>query len=287
MPSLVCECDVVRVLYSCLKGRYKAVKEGEMMKCGILALQQCPLSSVTGPMEILSLANSLAPKQKRFNIRILSEEKSEVSALGGLNLQTHGSLDNEQDYRQALDLVIVGAIGHPAQRAEPVDRATLNWLKHQHQQGAMVVSICTGAFVLAEAGLLDNKQATTHWACQELFKQRFPAVKLDANAMITQDGQIACSGGASAFQDMSIYIIRQFLGAPIARHCAKSVLIDLDRHSQLQYRQAQYRQLQESSTVDQLGHNDQLILKVQDWLESHVHESFTLVDLAEQINLSL
>lgn len=246
------------------------------MKCHILALDHCPLSSVTGPMEILSLANSLVPKKHGFDIRILSEHRSGLTAMGGLNLQTHGALDDTNDYKEVADLVIVGAIGHPARRKQPTSVTTLNWLKYQYEHGAQVVSICTGAFVLAESGLLDGQPATTHWACQSLFKQRFPKVQLNADAMITQGDRLACSGGASAFQDMSIFLIRQYLGASIARQCAKSVLVDLDRHSQLQY----------SDSNVKAKHSDALIQQVQNWLSDHAQSQFTLADLAAKVNLS-
>lgn len=246
------------------------------MKCRILALDHCPLSSVTGPMEILSLANSMVPRAQRFDIRILAEQRSEVMAMGGLSLQTHGAINDANEFKEVSDLVIVGAIGHPAHRQQSTSDTTLRWLKYQYEHGAQVVSICTGAFVLAESGLLNDKHATTHWACQSLFKQRFPQVLLNADAMITQSDRLACSGGASAFQDMSIFLIRQYLGAEVARQCAKSVLVDLDRHSQLQY----------SDSSIKAQHSDGLIQQIQSWLSEHAQSQFTLADLAAQVNLS-
>ncbi len=242
------------------------------MKCILLLLDNSPITSVTGPMEIFSLANSLVVREQRMEIELISHSGDSVPCLGGLNLTVHGALDVKQE----ADLIIVGAIGHPSARPEKIDDEILQWLRDMHAQGCKVASICTGAFVLAASGLLDGMQATTHWQCASLFRQRFPKVILRAEAMITQQDGLYCSGGASAYQDMSIHLIKEVFGESIAQQCAKSILFDSDRQGQLQY----------SSFQPDRQHTDKLIHDLQDWLEKHVSQTFSMVTLAEKVHLS-
>ena len=242
------------------------------MKCVLVMLDKSPITSITGLMEILSLANSLVKSDKRLELTLVSLDGNPVSCLGGLTLSVHGKLE---DLSQA-DLVVIGAIGHPASRLEEFDSGLLNWLNARHHEGSKIASICTGAFVLAASGLLNGLQATTHWQCASLFRQRYPEVHLRSDEMITQQERLYCSAGASAYQDMGIYLVRDLFGAAIAQQCAKTILIDSDRLSQAQY--AEFKPSRQ--------HNDALIHTLQDWLELHLIDDFTIVDLAKKIHLS-
>jgi transcriptional regulator GlxA family with amidase domain len=242
------------------------------MNCTLLALDGCPLSSVSGPMEIFSLANSLVPADNRMSIRIVSEFASPVNCVGGVQVMAHCSLDDVEH----TDLLILGAIGQPTQHTEAFNAKTLSWIQRQYKQGAQVVSICSGAFLLAATGLLDGREATTHWACEQLFRERYPKVHLKSDQMITQDGALCCSGGASAYQDMALFLVRQYYGDQIAHQCAKAVLIDLDRHTQQQY--ASFRPSRQ--------HQDSVVNILQDWLKFHATESFSIAYLAEKASLS-
>lgn len=242
-----------------------------MKRCVILALDNSPLSSISGPMEILLLACRLA-EAKDWRIEIVAENRQQVPGSGGVSLTAHHCIN---DIKQA-DVLIVGAIGDPRMRPEGIATKTLQWIQALQRQGSQLVSICTGAYVLACAGVLRGKRATSHWAVIDWLAQQFPDCDWQPGAMLTQDGQVACSGGASAYQDMSLLLVRQYFGEAIARQVAKTALIDLDRHSQLQY----------ASFVPQRQHQDHLIHQVQDWLQHHGCEQFTQQDLAELIHLS-
>jgi len=241
--------------------------------CLILALDGSPLTSVSGPLEILGLANRQAGAEHRLQLRVVAESAASIEGAGGLTLSSHSQLSEEQ---RPADLIIIAAIGHPQQRTEPIAAQTLEWLRDQHQQGAEIATICTGAFVLAETGLLNGHRATTHWACDGLFRQRFPDIELHCEEMITESERLLCSGGASAFQDMSLHLVRRYMGEAIARQCARSLLVDLDRHSQLRYQ----------SFVPGRQHNDALVHQLQDWLGANFARECTLPELAKQVHLS-
>jgi len=242
------------------------------MKCILVMLDKSPITSITGPMEAISLANSLVKAEQRLELVLVSLDGKAVSCLGGLTLSVHGKLE---DQKQA-DLVIIGAIGHPALRQEAFDTSLLKWLNARHHEGSKIASICTGAFVLAASGLLNGLQATTHWQCAALFRQRYPEVLLRSCEMVTQQERLYCSAGASAYHDISIHLIRDFFGASVAQQCAKMILIDADRLSQSQY----------ASFKPDRQHHDDVIHTLQDWLHLHFHNNFTIVDLAKQVHLS-
>ena len=242
------------------------------MKCVLLMLDNSPITSITGPMEILSLANSLVKPEQRLDLTLVSLTGEPVACLGGLQLSVHGKLEDQGQ----VDLIIIGAIGHPAMRPDAFDHNILEWLRARHSEGSKIASICTGAFVLAATGLLNGKQATTHWQCASLFSQRYPEVLLRSEKMITQQDDLYCSAGASAYQDMSVYLIREFFDAAIAQLCAKAILIDSDRDSQAQY----------ASFLPSRQHNDEVIHQLQDWLCSHFTDDFSIIDLAQRVHLS-
>ena len=252
------------------------------MKCILLLLENSPVTSVSGPMEIFSLANSFVAPEKRMELQLVSPTGAAVPCLGGLTLSVHGGLTTALDSDltpldlTAPNLVIIGAIGSPDARPVDFDPRVLAWLRLQHKQGSKIASICTGAFVLAASGLLDGLPATTHWQCAALFQQRFPKVQLCSDEMITEQDGLYCSGGASAYQDMSIYLVQSFFGDAVAQKCAKLLLFDADRYSQTQY--ASFRPYRK--------HVDDVIHGLQDWLDQHYSLNVSMVDLAKKIHLS-
>ena len=133
------------------------------------------------------------------------------------------------------DLVIIPTIGGPIDVVLAGNAELIDWLSAFRSSGSSqvrVASNCTGAFMLAEAGLLDGRQATTHWGFSHQFRQRFPAVNLQPDKLVTVDGDIACAGGGMAWWDLGIYLVERYAGAQVARELAKAFVIDAGRTSQ-------------------------------------------------------
>ena len=198
-------------------------------------------------------------------------EELEVECASGLLVRN--SLIVEQVIE--TNVVIIGAIGRPNGHID-VKPSTLAWLRRQYDQGALLVSICTGAFVLAATGLLDGKKATTHWACENEFKALYPKVKLHISDMFTEDSFLYCSAGASAYQDMSLRLVSKFFGDDIARLCSKAVLFDQDRSGQQRY----------SSFTPKREHKDELIHSIQNWLDDNFTKRFQITVLSEKACMS-
>ena len=146
------------------------------------------------------------------------------------------------------------------------------WLRHQHQQGTLLCSVCAGAFWLAEAGLLNNRAATTHWALADKFRARFSAVQLDADKILIDDGDIITAGGIMAWTDLGLRLVSRFLGPSLMLYLARYFLVDPGGREQRFY----------SLFSPSLKHGDSAVLKVQHWLQAHYHETVTVSQMAQQ-----
>ncbi|WP_420587304.1 GlxA family transcriptional regulator [Ruegeria sp.] len=177
---------------------------------------------------------------------------------------------------RSLDTVILPpSLGsRPEARQE---EALANWVLHHHQQGALVCSVCAGAFPLAASGLLDGRQATTHWALSEEFETRFPKVHLQSERLLVDDGDIITAGGLMAWTDLGLSLIARFMGPSAMLDVARFFLIDPGERAQSFY----------SSFLPKLGHGDTAILRVQHWVQEHYPDPIAVSEMAGKARLEL
>jgi transcriptional regulator GlxA family with amidase domain len=149
------------------------------------------------------------------------------------------------------------------------------WTLDRHREGTLLCSVCAGAFLLAETGLLAGRVATTHWALAARFAERFPEVKLDTNKLVIDDGDIVTAGGLMAWVDLGLKLIDRFIGPAIMLATARMFLVDPGGREQRFYR----------SFVPHLTHGDAVILKVQHWLQAKNGEKITLSLMAAEAGL--
>jgi transcriptional regulator GlxA family with amidase domain len=148
----------------------------------------------------------------------------------------------------------------------------LDALRRAHARGARLASICTGAFLLAEAGLLDGRRATTHWAHVDRFLERFPDVDLDPNVLYVEDGTIFTSAGTASGIDLCLHLVRRDLGSDVATAIARRMVVPPHRDGgQAQYVDAPIPRCD----IDSLG-------PLLDWALAHLDQPLTLDDLARQ-----
>lgn len=152
----------------------------------------------------------------------------------------------------------------------------VRWVKSQHAAGTIVCSVCAGAFVLGEAGLLDGRTATTHWTHSEIFTQRFPKVQVDIDKLIINDGDIITAGGMMAWVDLGLNLIERFISPAIMVATARYFLVDAAGREQRFY----------SSFSPRMHHGDGAIVKVQRWLQTHQVENLTVRAMASCVRLS-
>ncbi len=153
----------------------------------------------------------------------------------------------------------------------------MQWLRLQHAKGIILCSVCTGAFLLAEAGLLDNRCCTTHWKYAERFKERYPGIRLLDNRLFVKDGTIYSSAGVSSGIDLSLFLIEEVWGAYFASQIAKEVVIYFRRTAD---------DPQLSIFTQYRNHLDNRVHQVQDLLSHGLSHKFSLIELSEKVNMS-
>jgi transcriptional regulator GlxA family with amidase domain len=241
-----------------------------MKKVSILALHSAMAGSVMGPMDIFSqvgvswnyiFGQDAAPF---FDVKIVSMDGQPVTCFNSLVIQPHQSAHDVD----TTDLIIVAAFANVERVIQSCQDAA-NWLKGQHAKGATIASVCLGSFLLAETGLLNGKSATTHWGYAHSFQRRYPQVRLKPEQIITDEGDLLCSGTYGSYIDLSFYLIDRYCGRTKALESSKCMLHDRDRTSQAAY--AVYRPAQ---------HQDSKIISSQKWIENNYSQPIDLDDLA-------
>ncbi len=147
---------------------------------------------------------------------------------------------------------------------------TAAWIQAQHDNGALVCSICAGAFPLAQSGLLNGRPATTHWALAEELAKTFPEVHVDEEKLIIDDGDIITAGGLMAWTDLGLRLIARFLGTAVMLETARLFLIDPGEREQSYY----------NLFVPNLSHGDGNVLKAQHWVQANHQSSASVPDMA-------
>jgi transcriptional regulator GlxA family with amidase domain len=172
------------------------------------------------------------------------------------------------------DTVIVPSWRNPAEQAS---EELLSALRAAHDRGALIVGLCLGAFVLAQAGLLDGRRATTHWRWADMFSRCFPSVKLDQDVLYVEDGNLLTSAGTVAGLDCCLHLLRARIGTELANRVARRLVISPHR----QGGQAQFIEQPVSSRIDG-DHLSQAL----DWAQHHLNQSLSLDDLAARALMS-
>ncbi|MEN0105115.1 MAG: GlxA family transcriptional regulator [Pseudomonas sp.] len=244
------------------------------MHVTLLLAEHCSAASANIALEVLSAANQFADTETPpFEVVIASLDGQGVTSQAGQVMQVHCAMADIAH----TDLVLVPGFLFTLKQALPTFAAYAAWLNQQHGRGAVVASMCTAAFVLAEAGLLEGKRATTHWAFAPLFRRRYPQVQLDEAQILCEDQRIVTSGGASAAMDLLLHLVRRFASLELAQQCGKYLLVDAVRSEQSVYVMWSLPK----------SHGDGDILRVQNWLDEHFAEPLLIDDLAQQFGFGV
>jgi transcriptional regulator GlxA family with amidase domain len=204
-----------------------------------------------------------------YSFRLCTTSAGPARVQGGLVLETPYAL---------ADLVTADTIIVPAADDDPSRHgALIEALRAADARGARIASICTGAFILAEAGLLDGKRATTHWMHAEDLAARYPAVDVDPNVLYVQDGRIFTSAGTAAGIDLCLHLVRLDFGTDVANAIARRMVVPPHRDGG----QAQYVETPlPRCDTETLG-------PLLDWALARLDEPLTLAELARQANVSV
>ncbi len=204
-----------------------------------------------------------------YQFAVCAAERGPLRAAGGLQVHVPHGL---KLLERADTIVIPG--WHELDEPPPV--ALLERLRAAHARGARLCSICSGVFVLAAAGLLDGRRATTHWRYLERLRARYPHVRVEANALYVDEGQVVTSAGSAAGLDMLLHLVRCDHGAKIANQVAQRLVIAPHREGG----QAQF--VPRPLSPEGQGRLARLL----DFVRAHLHETHTLDSLAARAAMS-
>jgi len=235
-------------------------------------------SPIIGPYEVFSSAGVLwnalngESAQSRFEVFTASEDGAPVAFDGGFSVNPNTSVAGVR----RTDLIFVPSIGLDLEQVFNKNPRMLKLLQREAARGTLIAGVCTGVAMLAEAGLLNGRPATTHWALADEYRDRYPLVDWQAELFITESDNLFCGGGVYASLDICLYLVERLAGYEIAKQCGRALLIDAPRTWQASF----------SAPLVKQRHHDEKIQKVQDYMQQHFSGGFTVDDLARDSGMS-
>ncbi len=228
---------------------------------------------IVGPRDVFSTANRLSGKRPLYEVTVIrTGSKHEIVGMSGLSLICH---HDYRSFRGEIDTLLVpGGIG--SEEGHPTEGA-LKWLRTAAAKSRRVGSICTGAFLLAGAGLLDGRRVTTHWAFASELASRFPKVKVDPTPIWIQDGNIYTSAGVTSGIDLSLALIEEDHGSSLALEVARNLVVFLRRPGT----QAQFSVSLGSQTGEKNALHELIV-----WIAEHLDKDLSIPVLASRTAMS-
>lgn len=243
------------------------------MLVSVFVPQYGVIEAVTPPFRSFNTANeflSAFGKKPVFEVEYVGLRKNVPANNGEYTIRTHRLLEDVK----RTDLLIIPPTFGDTSRGLKANAAAIPYFKKLHEKGAQLASLCIGAFLLAETGLLNGKKCSTHWAYISEFRERYPDIEVEDGAIITEHDNIYSSGGASSLWNLVLYLIEKFSDRETAVMISKYFALDIGRDSQSQF--AIFR--------GQRNHGDEGIEKVQDHIEKHYDDKIKIDTLAGLIN---
>lgn len=234
-------------------------------KVGLLAYPGVQLSALHGLSDLFEVASRMGRAAGHAGVLVERFEADETGPVA--------SGAGRRNERRLDAFVIPPSLAKGTPRGDP---ATLDWIRRRHQAGAVACSVCAGAFLLGQSGLLDGRRATTHWGLEQDFAHSFPAVRLEIETLLVDDGDIMTAGGVMAWTDLGLRLIQRFVTPSVMLDVARHFLIDPPGREQRYY----------SSFTPRLNHGDAAVLKAQHWLQEHYSKPVTVPEMAEQAGLT-
>lgn len=227
---------------------------------------------VAGPVDVFSEANRFISPQDRYEVKLLSADAAPLRASNGMTLVADAVFS---EARHPFDLALVA--GGPALPDQAPDARVLEWLANVATQCRRYGSICTGAFALGHAGLLDECNVTTHWQHAAQLAAQFPNARVDFDRIYLRDGPLVTSAGVTAGIDLSLALVAEDHGPPVALAVAKRLVV---------FAQRQGGQSQFSPYLTAPADETSPVAKVQAHVMERIRENFTVKQLADVAGMS-
>ena len=249
----------------------------------ILATPESSPSTLFGLLDVLNSVGAAwenyvtgQPIEPQFDVRIVAATKKPFRCASNVLVTPHCSISDDT----AFDIALVGSLVVPnTQPLQILNKRELEWLLLQENRGALIASTCTGTLMLAESGLLNGWEATSHWAYRDLIQAYYPDVRwrLQHQLCISGHGnQFVTSGGATSWQALALHLVTRFCGVERATQTAKSWLIPIQEEMQAPF----------AVMTKGIRHDDGIVNKSQEWIAEHYANSNPVTVMAERSGLS-
>ncbi|WP_394779824.1 GlxA family transcriptional regulator [Undibacterium sp.] len=248
----------------------------------------CMASAVTAPLDIFAAANAIWASKNggqtgplfKWTLRSLDGEG--IRTPSGIRLEADGPINAATE---GVDVVLLPGLyidkGVAGLLANLVQlQPMLPLLQQRYRQGSVLAANCSASFLLAETQLLDGGHATTTWWLERAFRARYPQVELRLADVMTEYERVICTGAGTSYLNLALHLVQRYAGQDIAAICAKSMLIDANRTSQMPYISISMTQ------QDSQPHSNALVLRAQKWMSKRQDLPFSLQDLAAHLAVS-
>jgi len=238
----------------------------------MVAFEDFQILDLTGPAEVFAVANRLLPAGDRYRVQVLSPDGAGLRASSGIVLSADGGLEAG---RGPIDTLVV--VGGEGTRQALSDERLVGWIRTAAARSRRTTSVCTGAFLLARAGLLDGRRATTHWSQCDTLAAAFPAVTVDPDPIFVRDGDVWTSAGVTAGMDLALRLVEDDRGPALAREVARWLVLFVQRPGgQAQFSTQLAAQRPGRSTLRDL----------EAWIPDHLAEDLRVPALATRCAMS-
>ena len=237
---------------------------------GVVLCEEHSLASFALVMDIFRMANH-QPGGPFFDVKRISETGQPVAHADGLL-----RVDGDASQLAGMDAVIVPSLWGMGPQAVAARGLLVKALADLPEQ-VLTAGLCSGVYLLAAAGRLDQRVATTHWFMADGLARRYPKVRVQAEHNLTHDGSVVCSGGSLAAIDGCLHVVQCLAGRSLARSLSRMLVTDLSRGPQTQF----------MPMPGWRRHSDKEVRQLQDWIEQHHAQPMTLAALAAQVHLGV
>ena len=243
-----------------------------MKNISILVPETAVVEAVADPRYMFTAVNEFLKSQGQsplFNVQFVGLTKEVKLADGLFSIHTDTILKN------ALkpDLIIIPAVSGNLENAIKLNRDFLPWIVMQYKNGCEVASLCLGAFILASTGLLIGKNCSTHWLFANEFRTMFPDVNLVDNKIVTEQNGLYSSGGANSYWNLLLHLVEKYTNRELAILASKFFVLDIDRKTQSPFIMFKGQKI----------HEDEEIIKAQEFIENNFSEKITVDELCTQL----
>lgn len=246
-----------------------------MKKVSVYVPENAAIEAVTPPYRLFKTANDFLKafdKKPLFDVEYVGLKNYIATNDGEYSIKTDRLIKDIEK----TDLIIIPAIYGDINNAIKANEKVIPWIEKMYGQGSEVASLCIGAFLLGETGLINGKKCSTHWAYYNQFRDMYPEVKIVDGTVITDEGKIYSSGGANSIWNLLLYLLEKYTDRNTAILAAKYFAIDIDRYSQGAF----------TIFTGQKDHNDKEILQTQNYIEKSYQNKLTINSLADKVDIS-